>query len=139
MDARYEVSRPSVVADFVDGEVVAVNLDTGVYFAMFEGAALAWEALSRGASIREVAQRCVPTNGETTAALSSFATELVSHGLLRPGSTRDPECEGSLVALQGRAPLGPLVVHVHEDLQDMLLLDPVHDAGPAGWPESREE
>lgn len=142
-DSRFDINGPQVVADFVDGEVVAVNLETGTYFALYGLSALVWEALTQGATPREILDALAPDPQERQIALIEFMeffSVLKGHHLLR--ARQDDRAvvnmELLLDPLQGR-PWEPLRVFAHSDLQDILLLDPVHDTSDAGWPEARED
>lgn len=137
---RYAIARPHVVADFVDGEVVIVNLKTGMYFALFSTSALTWQALSSGATVNEVLALC--TDGDAAAVggregMLAFLSELVESDLVRPALTDTEPLREALNSLSDHSPWQPLTIHKHADLQDILLLDPVHDSDDTGWPNAK--
>lgn len=142
-NSRFDINGPQVVADFVDGEVVAVNLETGTYFALYGLSALVWEALCQGASPREILDGMAPdsrSSDDARAELDEFLAILMGHHLLRDRGPSSPEVDSShLVSSLRSVPREPLRVFAHSDLQDILLLDPVHDTSDAGWPEARED
>lgn len=141
-DSRFDINAPQVVSDFVDGEVVAVNLETGTYFALYGLSAVVWEALTQGASPGEILDVTAPDPHERASATVDFAEFidlLLAHHLVRARESNAPRVGMQSLSSQLSAlPREPLRVFVHSDLQDILLLDPVHDTSDAGWPEARE-
>jgi hypothetical protein len=125
--------RPDVIDETVDGEAVVVDLGTGCYFALNPTGTVVWELARDGRTPAEVTELVGSAHGgEAAEAAEEFLAELVTEGLLiadgavaaapadwRPGAWADPP------ALQR-----------FEDLQDLLLVDPIHDVtiGPDGWP-----
>lgn len=142
-DARFDINGPQVVADFVDGEVVAVNLETGTYFALYGLSAVVWEALTHGTSPREILDVTTPDphqRDDTEKDFAEFLDLLRAHHLVRVRESNAPGVDAErLLSTLSALPWEPLRVFAHSDLQDILLLDPVHDTSDAGWPEAREE
>jgi hypothetical protein len=63
--------------------------------------------------------------------LEAFVSLLETHELILP-SAREP-AKAPAVPTDKR-PFKPLKLEVYTDMQDLLLLDPIHDAEEAGWP-----
>lgn len=120
---RYEAALPDVIADAIDEELLIVNLDTGVYFRAGPAVAAIWQALNRGHTPAEL-------SGRPQAEIAAIIQELVANGLLRESAAAGAP-RGSVLI-----PPGELALERHDDLADMLALDPVHDVDPdAGWPQ----
>jgi Coenzyme PQQ synthesis protein D (PqqD) len=137
---RFEVSRPEVVGSVVDGEVVAINLDTGSYYNIAGAGTDVWVAVEQPASAEEVTARLAcryeaPVD-EIAAAVTRFMQELRAEGLIRPaeadGTGAEPSA-GDLLA-DGRGAFSPPVLEKFTDMEDLLLVDPVHDVSERGWP-----
>ncbi|MGV3709323.1 MAG: PqqD family protein [Gemmatimonas sp.] len=133
---RFEVSTPAVVSEIIDGEAVIMNLDTGHYFSTRGTGAVVWSCMERGVAQASIAQAIAAHYGisstDAGTALVGFTNDLLQHGLIR-NSTRD--ADAALAAeLQWPAPWAAPVVEVFTDMEDLLLLDPIHDVGEAGWP-----
>ena len=126
-DERYEINDPAVVADDIDGMAVIINLETGAYFSGTASSAEAWAAVAAGASSAELAAAMrLPAS-----AVAAFVAHLVGEGLLRPRSAApDAWSAGSAT--------GQLALDRFDDLEDLLLLDPVHDVTGQGWPHRAE-
>jgi hypothetical protein len=122
-DMLYELSAPDVVSDMLGDEVVIINLDTGMYFRAVGPAAHVWQALIEGAS-----PGSVPADQRLE--LDSYVSLLAGHDLIRRRQT-----DGTHDPYPAWSP-GALTLETHDDLKDLLALDPVHDVNTAsGWPE----
>jgi hypothetical protein len=136
------VNTPSVAGEVIDGEAVIMNLTTGHYFSTQGSGATAWEAISAGASRAEIAaalQRryAVADDDEVARAVNTFVTDLLRHNLVveTPDHDRPPVLPALFAPEDGPlAPFQPLVLHVYTDMDDLLLLDPIHDVNEEGWP-----
>ncbi|MGE3074353.1 MAG: PqqD family protein [Dehalococcoidia bacterium] len=123
-DARYEVNKPDVVDESVDGEVLIVHLGTGAYYSSRGAGDVAWRLLSAGKTVAEASA----SHGIAEDALSRFVDQLIAEELVRPRTTAPQEVE-SLAAAAGEPTLDK-----YTDMQELLLLDPIHDVEEAGWP-----
>lgn len=123
LQARYEMAAPDVIAESLDGEVLIVNLATGVYFRGDADVARVWTVVTSGSTP-------AVTDG-TAQQVEAFIGELLAEGLIRE---RAAAASGAPVSVE--IPPGPFQLEKFEDLQDMLALDPIHDVDPnAGWPQ----
>lgn len=139
---HYAIHYPNVVADDFDNDTVVVNLDTGTYFNLRKGASTLWELLVSGVDTEILVQTLVEHADIDASAfqtrLQQFITELADHGLITPGVGDATEFPQDRVASLSGISLDDIVLEVYSDLQDILLLDPVHDVGPDGWPRAAE-
>lgn len=142
-DLRYRVNPQDVMSETIDGMVVIVHLGTGTYYGLEGTAAAIWQSLATGASVADVLERiraCFKTDGvDVDATLLSFVGELVSERLLilrdcAPGELA-PQAPLAAAGTQFVAP----VLDRYTDLQQIIMLDPVHDVDPeAGWPTAKK-
>jgi hypothetical protein len=115
------------VHETVDGEVIAIDFTTGSYYSLRDGAEAAWSALvadgspSADAVAAAVAER-YPDHGAVDQ-VTAFLDQLVDEGLLE----RDGDA-----AANGTA--SALTFEKFTDMEELILLDPVHDVSEAGWP-----
>lgn len=125
---------PNVIFDTIEGEVVMVNLDTGCYFTMNDAGAALWAQLKNAVSVEILksafAQALGASEAEAGAQIDAFLAQLREEGLLREAA------EGSAKPLKMdkiKKPEAPKL-EVFKDMQDLLLLDPVHEISEQGWP-----
>lgn len=137
-DQRFRLNEPRVVADIIDGEVLAIDMATGAYVNLRDWSSFVWAHLMSGATVGEV-QRLLSQSVEVSdgTAVAVFADRLQADGLVVPGDPTqagDPT-EGAVGIAVPAVPWSGLVVESFTDMADLILLDPVHDVDPdKGWP-----
>lgn len=139
--SHWHINEPRVVHQLMDSEVVVIHLDTGVYYSLTDSAACVWQALLAGASratMLAALRREFAVNGAALEpALDSFLAALEAEQLISPGSRvaaagLAPGTSGDGGAEQ--RPFVPPAFKRFSDMQELLLLDPVHEVDASGWP-----
>jgi hypothetical protein len=126
--AAYRIRGPQIVHETVDGEVIAIDFTTGSYYSLRDGAEAVWSALVADAAptpdavAAAVAER-FPDHSDV-GQVTAFLDQLVDEGLL--------ERDGDPAAANGTA--SGLTFEKFTDMEELILLDPVHDVSEAGWP-----
>jgi coenzyme PQQ synthesis protein D (PqqD) len=140
---RYQVNSGPVISEVIDGEAVIINLTTGNYYSLNESGAAVWSSLERSATVDEIATRLASRYDASPADVRSAVTDLLA----------ELEQEDLIVAADGtgasisvleepqseRLPFQPPRLEKHTDMQDLILLDPVHEVGDQGWPHAKDE
>ncbi len=103
-------NRPDVLDEVFDGEAVLVNLRTGRYYSLDAAATAVWRAVVAGEPLPD--------------GTAGFARRLVEEEL----------AVGDIP--EGAEAAGEPVMEVFTDMEDILLLDPIHDVDydAAGFP-----
>lgn len=133
---RFRLNSPQAVGETVDGEAIVVNLGTGTYYSIQGDSLRLWEAIAAGATSHEIATLGAQVTGEAyeeiAAAVERFCSDLVEQGLLveRDGADGAPAID---LTGAGRGVLEPSY-ETYADMQDLILLDPVHEVGEGSWP-----
>ena len=119
-----------------------IDLDTGSYFSLVGTAGHIWAAIDTGASIDEVAVSLrgsftgVPDGVEATVA--AFLAELAAAELVVSTDAGVPPSD-SIGGTPPAAWEAPALVRF-DDMQELILLDPIHDVDEAeGWPSAKQE
>lgn len=139
----FRVNEPNVVYETFDREIVMVNLDTGKYYSLSGTAPTIWSDLAEGYELDEITRRIHSRySGELDAigtAVAAFADRLVAEDLLVPTHDLVVRPHGPLVEPAGnKEPFEAPLVENYEDMQDLLMLDPIHDVDSAGWPVTKK-
>jgi hypothetical protein len=127
-------NRPDVIDEIFDGEAVLVNLRTGRYFSLNSDATAVWELIVSGAEpaslLASLAAARDADPAELAPAIDWLLTELAGESLIAGGAPAGPGVQPA--AGDRFAP----AVQVFRDMEDLLLLDPIHDVDldGAGWP-----
>ena len=137
-DTPIAAARPDVIDEVFDGEAVLVHLRTGYYYALSPTGTAFWRLLAPGRSPAAVATAVAGATGRDEAeALAAFAAKLVAEELAVPATApaAEPAAE-ELAAL----PAGEPTLQRFDDMQDLLMLDPIHDLDldRDGWPVGRD-
>jgi hypothetical protein len=125
-----EIAVPRCSAEDFDGEIVAINLDTGRYFSIKDAAATVWHDLAGGHAV-ETLRTAAGDDAALVAALDRFVAELSAEGLMRPaGAPPIPAAPP-----QSAPGMAHPVLESFGDMESLLLLDPVHEVDDSeGWP-----
>jgi hypothetical protein len=130
-----------VVSETIDGEVVIMNLTSGNYYSSDCVGAVIWGWIEEGKTLGEVEQlargRYDAAPAVMGGALAVFLDRLLEEKLIRetteppiPAAGIQPEAD----APSTKEPFAAPELHVYKDMQDLLLLDPIHDVDETGWP-----
>jgi len=136
---RFRINAPAVASEIIDGEAVIMNLRTGAYFSTRGSGSLLWSWIEQGVAedvlLLALRQTFPGVDGQAAPALEAFLSQLLEHELIREvplqGPIPSPEPKTTPVNVPFVAPL----LEVYTDMQDLLLLDPIHDVSEEeGWP-----
>lgn len=126
-----------VVDEVIDGEVIIIQLERGTYFSLGGSGAQVWALLKAGAdrdsviAVLEAGHSSEP--GEVDGAVDALLDELVGEEVLDRG-----EADGGFqlpAPPQGELPqFSKPKLEKYTDMEDFLLLDPVHEVAETGWP-----
>ena len=124
--------------------MVILNLDTGNYYSMDKSGADIWELIEDNAGVgeivEEIATRYAGKREDIQDAVDTLIKELIGEHLIV--SVDGSDSEGDVMSAVREKPANenprpefesPLL-HKYSDMQDLLLLDPIHDVGESGWP-----
>lgn len=135
---RFRLNEKSVAYEMFDGEVLAVNLETGTYYSLPEVSAHIWSCILSGMSIGQIAQALAQIYDAQQAVLetevSSFVLKMIGENLIIPADQLSASAPVQLAASGAKKPFSLPEMSVYNDMQDLLLLDPIHEVDEAGWP-----
>lgn len=135
----FRVNSPKVISNSIGGEVIIINLDSGFYYSLNSSAGALWEALLQGFGTEEICETLqrmghpLITSGCST--IDRFINELLQEELIISCNITT-ETPLDLSALDNL--VDPPAMERFEDMQELLVLDPIHEVGEAGWPVKKE-
>jgi len=130
----YAVASKDIVFESFDGEAVVLDLSNGKYFGFSDSGSRIWQALSSGVAAQALVGAKAGAARIGLADLDSFIARLLDFGLLAAAETPAQPLSGDLLA-ELAATSEPLRVDVHDDLADLIIVDPIHEVEePLGWP-----
>ncbi len=137
IDQAFEINAPDVVGEILDGEAIILHLKRGYFYSLEGSGALIWRGVEQmlppAAIADALSSRFSIDIGEARDATRRLFEQLVSHELLRPAA-RAGEAAALSEVLKNDCRYAEPELKVFTDMQDLLLLDPIHEADEAGWP-----
>ncbi len=145
---RYKVNH-EVIHETIDDEVIIVNLGSGIYYSLDKTGAVIWNYIERNVSIGEMINNincnynC--TIEELKNTLSELLTALKDEKLIILNQdnytkgvvevkTQFENTPGKQKKKFEKPKLGK-----YNDMQELLLLDPIHDVDEMGWPNPKKQ
>jgi len=141
------INSPTVIHETMDDEVVIIHFESGAYFNLRQTAAEIWNMLAAGHNVRDIIgfyQRRHADDGKTIEqAVHSFVDSLQREDLVVSHEASEHAAAGSVSDPAGdTTPAGAFLapsLEKYSDMQDLLLLDPIHEVDADGWPHRIEE
>lgn len=139
-EERFAIS-PQLMHETIEGETIMINSVTGNYYSLDRVGSDIWHGIELSASIGEIVifldARYEAPRDDIESAVLGFVAELEREDLV----VRDAARHGSIHLSSAGAPMTvatafrPPKLEKHTDMQDLILLDPVHEVDTQrGWP-----
>lgn len=137
-DGTFRVNSPGVAWEDFQDEVIIVNLESGAYFSTREVGAEIWRRLAGGVSLAGVESALLALYEVDamvlTEAVSGFVATLQESGLLLPAPAGTPAVDSLAAPPSAKRAFVAPQLDAYSDMQDLLLLDPIHEVDESGWP-----
>lgn len=139
MTTRFRINTPDVILENFGDEVVIVNLSNGNYYSVDAVGAEVWALIEKGyptaAVLADLSRRYDGDPATIDTALTQFVTDLLADNLIVPvagdSQLMDAIADTGLTAKQ---PFKAPILNKYTDMQELLLLDPIHEVDETGWP-----
>ncbi|MCF8297440.1 MAG: PqqD family peptide modification chaperone [Saprospiraceae bacterium] len=145
LSTKYTVNSPHVVHDTIDGETILVNLKNGNYYSFDKLGVIIWDFIvsknKLSALVQKVSLFYKKPLDEISEVLEVFITQLKNEELIVIDNSETPENqELDLSEIEKlSSEFAPPILNKYADMQDVLLLDPIHDTDEKGWPSGKDE
>ena len=134
----YRANTPKVLFEAFEDETVLINLDSGNYYSFSGSGALIWDCMVRGDSVGSVIEDLQERFGGLDGiapGVEDFVRELVEENLIveiasEPAKASEKVARQSVMLERFERP----ALQKYTDMQDLLLLDPIHEVDETGWP-----
>ncbi|MFT4519072.1 MAG: hypothetical protein ACI9JM_001463 [Halioglobus sp.] len=130
----FSINEPGVISEVIEGEAIILNFESGTYYSLNGSLQLLWEGITQGVNF-----------GQLETLLTAHYPDINDN----PGDQIEKAIrqllEEQLVVVSDRGPAEPAVVasgsgqdyqppqlQKYTDLQELLLLDPIHDVDASG-------
>lgn len=132
---NYSINTPLVTSETIDDETIIIDFESGTYYNLHGTANQLWQLLQANYAAAEVV--CWATasySGDPLTidtAIHDFIDELKEAKLI---VERTASVSEAIPPNTAKVPFTAPRIERHTDIQDLLLLDPLHDVGMQGWP-----
>jgi len=135
---RFRLASPNIVSETVDGESVILNLESGFYYGLNETGSWIWDALRDGLTEDRLATSLSRRWGLGAEAaittVARFANRLADEQLLRETDAAPDASPDEAPSTAAGVPFTEPELTRYEDIQELLLIDPIHEVDEDGWP-----
>lgn len=142
----FKINRPNVISESIDGETIVINMKSGIYFSLNKIGGDIWDLIDANLSLEKIINRinCLYAGKkeEIISGIEKFIGELNKHDLI---STQKDRINIEQIQLEENyfseniLPIFEIPkLEIYEDMQELLLLDPIHDVDETGWPKAKE-
>ena len=122
-----------VVHETIDGEVIVIQLETGFYYSLDGVGAEVWTRLVQGLAPEVIASEIAAAHGVSAdAAVFGLLHDLHTEQLIVNEGGASLLAEEALTG--DSAGLPKPLLQKYTDMEDFMLVDPVHDVDESGWP-----
>ena len=138
----YRLNEEKVFYDMAEGQAIAIDFTTGVYYGFSSLGSEVLDRLAKGCSPSAVLKALKSAEGcpqDIEKAFEAYACSLVDAGILVEDDGEGAEDSSPLPATALENGFD-LVLDEHSEVKDILMADPVHDVDiDMGWPIMKEE
>ncbi len=138
--AHMRVNSPQVIHESIDGEVIIIDLASGSYFSTKGSGAEIWAVMeeSPGLTVNELADATVgrfrDAPPDFVTVVSSFVAQLRAEGLVVDADAGASPTIASGGGNDTKVAFAVPTIEKYTDMQDLVLIDPVHQVDATGWP-----
>lgn len=142
------LNTPHVIHETIDDEVIVINLASGNYYSVKGAGADVWDVLQSspgagvGAIAAAVAQRYDRPSDVVESEIAEFVTRLKDEELVTTvegAALSSIPLSNGLGAGDGAKAFDVPLLEKYTDMQDLVLLDPVHEVDATGWPHPKPD
>lgn len=146
-DSFYKINIDAIAHETIDNEVVMVNLKNGSYYSLDKVGAAVWNYIDKGISQKRIVglitNQYFGENSKIEVSIAKLFAELKKEELIIlsdsvNNNTTDKDISFDSLEIEKKHFEKP-VLQKFTDMQDLLLLDPIHDVDEMGWPKKSSD
>ena len=140
--SHLKVRGPQVVSEIIDGEAIIIDLLSGNYYTLGDVGAEIWASIQDDVPIGNIVARLATKYEAEYEAIRlsvmRLLDELTAEALITSDGIAATDKmhvdKFSRTSSSGKPPFVDPVLHKYTDMQELLLVDPIHEVDASGWP-----
>jgi len=147
ISVHFRINTPRIIYEIIDEEAIVIDFDTGIYYSLDKVGSEIWSIIEKEASASQIIDALLRRySGERIVMekhIAQFIARLKTENLIVL-STRGPDEVRIQTQMENAAKTEQPVFETpilskYSDMQELLLLDPIHEVDEAGWPAAKPE
>jgi len=142
LSQQFSIRNQQVINETLDNETIIINLETGVYYSLNPMGTLIWKAINAKLSFGLICNQLkgkYPEAVEIEGIVEKYITFLELEQLVKKIDFCETNLQEFEVILQSElSSYVPPAIEKYEDMQEMLLADPIHEVEEDGWPKLKK-
>jgi hypothetical protein len=141
----YKINSPGVVSETFEDEVVVINLESGNYYSFNKTGAAVWGLIGEGYNVQTIIDTIKNSYSDDSENIEtdiiSFLNDLLSNEILVKTDNHPPlknQKPNPDEGIEQSKSFEPPLLQKYTDMQELLLLDPIHEVDETGWPSQTE-
>ena len=146
VNVQYSINRDKVIFEKFDYEIILINLENGNYFSIRQVAQIIWELIEKGLDrssvISTIAKIYSTTFDKIEDDLTEYFEELLKESLIDLTESTNKIFDSNVkyeTIEKHNKPYSKPVLEIYSDMQDLILLDPIHEVDDTGWPNIKDK
>lgn len=134
------VNSPHVIHETIEGEVIVIHLASGSYYSVRGAGADVWDVIQSSPGINAsaitaaVARRFDRSSEAVEDEIAAFVGQLRQEDLVVGADNGAVTGSNGMAVGNSAKTFEAPVLEKYTDMQDLVLLDPVHEVDATGWP-----
>ncbi len=133
----YRIPQPRIVYEVLNNEVIAIDFNTGHYYALAHVAKQVWQLIEQQIPPHQIALLLANHYRReidlVAGDVEQFFKQLLKEGLIEETDSAPKDLAKGIE--ESNWDYEPPKLQEYTDVQDLLLLDPIHEVTEMGWPD----
>ena len=136
-DPKYRIDESRIISEMLDGETIIIDFKNGSYYSLNNTGSVLWEKIREGYTKDQLLQYLKGRFDASPDLIEKSALTLLAQLIdlsLLVEETASSDLPSVEVYSGTKQEFYAFALQQFQDMQEMLLADPIHDVDETGWP-----
>jgi hypothetical protein len=144
-DTTFQPNSSRITYEIIEGETIIVDFETGVYYSInaLGSAIFSWivQGATAGAILSAIEEQYEVYNAGYDETINQFIESLLHEGIINRNNISKERGQVSSISFDtlDSTTFIPPAIEKYTDMQELLLLDPIHEVDEEGWPFTQQD